>query len=473
MNSKNIQNLIFGTPPVYLMFLFCVGLTHAQRVDVVDHLGNKAKTGTVVTKSVTSPDNPRVGDIWINTSKTPKTTNIWDGNDWTEVKPSYQSVSQDSDTHTKIQLEETDNDDTIRFDTGGEERMVITDEGNVGIGTSSPLGELHLSKSAPDADVCARIQNNTLFETGDDGKRGSTATLRFSVTPDSRFDSAFVGSDRTNSLILGSNDDERMRIDEYGNVGIGRVPSEFRDGFHALQVGGDQGNGITLLGNDASIGTGYYLARETSEKAYFYDNSSKAASMLKMSDEDFSFSIAKEKEGGLENEIEWKEIMKIEDYTAPIITTTAANGDSGLRLKIVGGGNQILRIQDGNDNDKDLMTIDKDGNLSVKGTITPNSSATTSYNTSSDQRLKENIVDAPSASDDIDAIQVRSFDWKTDGSHQKYGMIAQELQTVAPEAVSGDADSEDMMGVDYSKLVPMLIKEIQSLRKRVEQLETN
>ncbi|NCG07683.1 MAG: hypothetical protein GWP37_12030 [Gammaproteobacteria bacterium] len=95
------------------------------------------------------------------------------------------------------------------------------------------------------------------------------------------------------------------------------------------------------------------------------------------------------------------------------------------------------------------------------------------YNTSSDQRLKDNIVDAPSASNDIDAIQVRSFDWKVDGSHQKYGMVAQELQSVAPEAVSGDADSDDMMGVDYSKLVPMLVKEIQSLRARVAQLESN
>jgi len=92
---------------------------------------------------------------------------------------------------------------------------------------------------------------------------------------------------------------------------------------------------------------------------------------------------------------------------------------------------------------------------------------TTSYNTSSDQRLKENIVDAPSASDEIDAIQVRSFDWKADGSHQKYGMVAQELQSVAPEAVSEGETEEDMMGVDYSKLVPMLVKEIQSLRALV------
>jgi hypothetical protein len=104
------------------------------------------------------------------------------------------------------------------------------------------------------------------------------------------------------------------------------------------------------------------------------------------------------------------------------------------------------------------------------GSISITSSATT-FNTSSDQRLKENIVDALSASDDIDAIQVRSFDWKADGSHQKYGMVAQELQTVAPEAVSEGETEDDMMGVDYSKLVPMLVKEIQSLRARVAQLE--
>jgi hypothetical protein len=52
-------------------------------------------------------------------------------------------------------------------------------------------------------------------------------------------------------------------------------------------------------------------------------------------------------------------------------------------------------------------------------------------------------------------------------------MIAQELQTVAPEAVSTPENSDDMMGVDYSKLVPMLVKEIQSLRARVAQLEND
>ena len=106
------------------------------------------------------------------------------------------------------------------------------------------------------------------------------------------------------------------------------------------------------------------------------------------------------------------------------------------------------------------------------GYIEENTSTSVNYSTSSDQRLKENIVDAPSASDDIDAIQVRSFDWKVNGSHQKYGMIAQELVTVTPNAVSQPEDPEEMMGVDYSKLVPMMLKEIQSLRARVAQLES-
>ncbi len=105
------------------------------------------------------------------------------------------------------------------------------------------------------------------------------------------------------------------------------------------------------------------------------------------------------------------------------------------------------------------------------GDITQSGTTAVLYNTSSDQRLKENIADADDSGSKIDSIQVRKFDWKADGSHQDYGMIAQELQAVAPEAVSGDADSEEMMGVDYSKLVPMLIKEIQSLRNRVAQLE--
>jgi hypothetical protein len=101
------------------------------------------------------------------------------------------------------------------------------------------------------------------------------------------------------------------------------------------------------------------------------------------------------------------------------------------------------------------------------------SGGTTSYTTTSDARIKKNIVDAPDAGSLIDAIQVRSWDFKADDVHWRYGMVAQELLPVAPEAVTVPEDEEIMMGVDYAKLVPMLIKEVQSLRARVAQLEGN
>jgi hypothetical protein len=170
------------------------------------------------------------------------------------------------------------------------------------------------------------------------------------------------------------------------------------------------------------------------------------------------------------------EAMRIDSSGNLLVGTTsasiAATNNTGAVI-VANGASQfsrdgghtldINRVQDG-----EIVRFRSAGN--AEGSISI-SGSTTSYNTSSDQRLKDNIVDAPSASDDIDAIQVRSFDWKADGSHQKYGMVAQELQSVAPEAVTGDANSDDMMGVDYSKLVPMMMKEIQSLRARVAQLE--
>jgi len=108
-------------------------------------------------------------------------------------------------------------------------------------------------------------------------------------------------------------------------------------------------------------------------------------------------------------------------------------------------------------------------NGSVAGSIV--TTTNTTYNTTSDRRAKENIADADDAGAIVDAIQVRKFDWKGDGTHQRYGMIAQELLESAPEVVHQPENTEQMMGVDYSKLVPMMLKEIQSLRARVAQLE--
>jgi hypothetical protein len=110
------------------------------------------------------------------------------------------------------------------------------------------------------------------------------------------------------------------------------------------------------------------------------------------------------------------------------------------------------------------------------GTITTNGSAT-AYNTSSDRRLKNNIAPADNAGSVIDAIEVVKHDWKV-GGHVRCGVIAQDLYAIVPEAVTvGDADDveefKNPWGVDYSKLVPMLVKELQSVRARLAALEGN
>jgi hypothetical protein len=108
------------------------------------------------------------------------------------------------------------------------------------------------------------------------------------------------------------------------------------------------------------------------------------------------------------------------------------------------------------------------------GSVTTNGSST-AFNTSSDLRLKCNVCDAGDAGEIIDQLKVRSWDWKIDGSHEAFGFVAQEEYAVYPKAVSaGDDDPENIKNVwarDDSKLVPMLIKEVQSLRTRLAALE--
>ena len=152
---------------------------------------------------------------------------------------------------------------------------------------------------------------------------------------------------------------------------------------------------------------------------------------------------------------------------------TPGQNDTNVGTSITSAGRLMINNAGadnimGRNTDGVLLSIRKAGE--EKGSITVSSTATT-YNTSSDERLKENIQDAEDAGSKIDAIKIRQFDWKSDGSHQDYGVIAQELIEVAPEAVHQPENTDDMMGVDYSKLVPTLIKEIQTLRNRVAQLE--
>ena len=103
------------------------------------------------------------------------------------------------------------------------------------------------------------------------------------------------------------------------------------------------------------------------------------------------------------------------------------------------------------------------------------SNTATSLVTSSDIRLKKDIVDAGSASSKVDQIRIVSHGWKHDDEVVEFGVIAQELNLIAPQAVVAGDEGEEIektWGVDYSKLVPMLIKAHQEQQAIIDEQKT-
>lgn len=79
----------------------------------------------------------------------------------------------------------------------------------------------------------------------------------------------------------------------------------------------------------------------------------------------------------------------------------------------------------------------------------------------SDARLKDNITDTEDMLSVINGIEIKAFDWLTDGKHVGAGVIAQQLRQIIPELVS--EDDNGLLGVNYVGLIPYLIKAIQEL----------
>jgi hypothetical protein len=136
------------------------------------------------------------------------------------------------------------------------------------------------------------------------------------------------------------------------------------------------------------------------------------------------------------------------------------------------------------------------------GTITTSGSST-AYNTSSDYRLKENVVPMQDALQRITQLKPSRFNFIADDSVVVDGFIAHEVQDVVPEAISGEKDAmrdeeyevtpavldddgneitpavmdtrsvPEYQGIDQSKLVPLLVGAIHELTARLEALENN
>jgi hypothetical protein len=321
---------------------------------------------------------------------------------------------------------------SVGTDTQPTERMRIDSSGNVGIGTSSPASKLHVSGSGFFTDRTIPTSGSGLEING-----GATT----GITAVNRTTSALLPLEiYTGYTVFSTGGAERMRIDSSGNVLVGS--SSNPSSAKLFVAGGNLAVGTAAAPEFqvTSDGTNAYLdARLTGGSLIFRTNGS--TERMRINSTGTLFIGATSSPSG----------------TQRLVLT--ANGSAGIEPML------INELRTGTTTENYVIFY---RNGSQVGSI-QNTSVATLYNTTSDQRLKENIVDAPSGN--IDDIKVRSFDWIADGSHQEYGMVAQELLEVAPYAVNKPENLDEMMQVDYSKLVPMMIKEIQDLKQRITTLE--
>ena len=169
------------------------------------------------------------------------------------------------------------------------------------------------------------------------------------------------------------------------------------------------------------------------------------------------------------------EAMRIDSSGNLLINRTATDRAAKLRVDLASGTNgaavYISRL--GSTVSKAQVEFANDNG--VVGSIKTSGSAT-SYNTSSDYRLKTDAQPMAGASARVQALNPVNFEWISDGSRVD-GFLAHEAQAVVPEAVSGTKDAVDAdgnpeyQGIDQGKLVPLLTAALQEALTKIEAME--
>jgi Chaperone of endosialidase len=109
-------------------------------------------------------------------------------------------------------------------------------------------------------------------------------------------------------------------------------------------------------------------------------------------------------------------------------------------------------------------------NGSATGDVTTTTTSV-SYNTTSDERLKENIRPSAKGLNEVMKIQVRDYNFKSKPGQNETGFIAQELYTVLPDVVTrgGEDPAKDPWTVDYGRVTPLLTRAIQDVNGTIKE----
>jgi hypothetical protein len=169
------------------------------------------------------------------------------------------------------------------------------------------------------------------------------------------------------------------------------------------------------------------------------------------------------------------EALRINSAQQLLLNTASTINSAGFRAYVnVSGSDGGLLINNTGSAGTPMRFCTNNG--TAVGSITTSASAT-AYSTSSDYRIKENVVLLTGAIDRLQQIPVHRFNFIADPDKTVDGFLAHEAQEVVPECVTGEKDAVDdegnpvYQGIDQSKLVPLLTAALQEAIGRIETLE--
>jgi len=356
------------------------------------------------------------------------------------------------------------------------ERLRIDSSGNVGIGTSAPTRLLTVQSSG-NANFCIKAASTGVSQ------------CMFGDT-----DSDVIGNiayrHDVDALTFEVNASERLRIDSSGKVGIGTSSPEAR-----LHVKGTTSNPsdvepLVLIENDTGTGGDVSLRLEgggtlNPEEVYleFCDRNDPTNSFAVGLDDDaqklaFGYSTKGSMNGHNQMILDSSGRVGI-GTSSPTHGLHVEHGTAVARFHHTSSTNttaMIFRHGRGLSGFQGKMVSMQRNDGTEVGNIIIGA-ASTAFNTSSDYRLKENVVGITDGITRVKQLSPRRFNFIADDTTTVDGFIAHEAQVIVPECVTGVKDEVDddgnavMQGIDQSKLVPLLTAALQEAIAKIETLE--
>jgi hypothetical protein len=345
--------------------------------------------------------------------------------------------------------------DTIAFTEGGVESMRIDSAGNLGLGVTPSAWSLITPMQIKNASFAGYLNRayvfaNSYFD-GSNNKyiASDHATYYSQQSGQHQWYNAASGTAGNNISFT-----QAMTLDASGNLGIGATSLTRKIQVDAIPAAGNQLNGLRLqmVGVSTSI----------SEFLLGTDGGGVPFTSLRTGNDSNSYMTFATGSGPTER-------ARI-DASGNLMVDQTLSTDARTYLRSTSDTFNALCVDRASSSNGIAVRMRRNG--STVGSIDVTTTAT-SYVTSSDYRLKEDVQPMTGALAKVQALKPVTYKWKADGSDGQ-GFIAHELQEVVPECVTGEKDAvnEDgsikPQGIDTSFLVATLTAAIQELKAELD-----